>query len=209
MSYAGWHHTGKYYNRTDFYELDIPENLTQEDIDKIISARVPRKREPKPKQRTMSAIVRFIEWTGTKRHPKPVEHREVVHYKDDDKMVQTSVGNKRMTSLNIEMEVEGTHIEEEILAIDKKNKEKKIEREKKELQAQTDNLKAKRWIATNYPKIEKSSSGAIYERGRKPSPYNYEKGLDKFFKKGEKRLAPRDGKYVLQSWNGTSWEEIN
>lgn len=209
LSYAGYHHTGKYYNRTDFYEIDIPENLTQADIDKIIARREPKTREPKPKQRTMSAIVRFVEWAGTRNHPKRIEHREVVHYNSDDKMVQTSVGNKRMASLDIETAVEGKHNEEEIVAIDKKNKEKKIEQEKKELQAKTDNLKAKRWIAANYPKISKSASGSIYPAGRKPTPYNYDVGLDKFFKKGERRLTPRDGKYVLQSWNGTGWDDVN
>ena len=209
LKFAGWHHTGKYFNRTDFYSLDIPEELTQEEVDSIIAAREPRRREPKPKQRTMSAIVRFIEWAGTRNHPKRIEHQEVVHYKDDDKMVQTSVGNKRMTSLDFVAEVEGVHNEDEIRAIDQKNKEKKIAQEKKEMQAKTDSLKAKRWIATHYPKIDKSSSGSIYALGHKPRPYDYDRGLDKFFEKGEKRLAWRDGKYVLQSWNGTGWDTLD
>ena len=209
LKYAGWHHTGKYFNRTDFYSLDIPEELTQAEVDSIIAAREPRRREPKPKQRTMSAIVRFIEWAGTRNHPKRIEHQEVVHYKDDDKVVQTSVGNKRMTSLDFVAEVEGVHNEDEIRAIDQKNKEKKIAQEKKEMQAKTDSLKAKRWIATHYPKIVKSSSGAVYVLGRKPRPYDYDHGLDKFFEKGEKRLAWRDGKYVLQSWNGTGWDTLD
>ena len=209
LKFAGWHHTGKYFNRTDFYSLDIPEELTQEEVDSIIAAREPRKREPKPKQRTMSAIVRFIEWAGTRNHPKRIEHQEVVHYKDDDKMVQTSVGNKRMTSLDFVAEVEGVHNEDEIRAIDQKNKEKKIAQEKKEMQAKTDSLKAKRWIAAHYPKVVKSSSGAVYVLGRKPRPYDYDQGLDKFFEKGERRLAWRDGKYVLQSWNGTGWDTLD
>ena len=209
LKYAGWHHTGKYFNRTDFYSLDIPEELTQAEVDSIIAAREPRRRESKPKQRTMSAIVRFIEWAGTRNHPKRIEHQEVVHYKDDDKTVQTSVGNKRMTSLDFVAEVEGMHSEDEIRAIDQKNKEKKIAQEKKEMQAKTDSLKAKRWIATHYPKIAKSSSGAVYVLGRKPGPYDYDHGLDKFFEKGEKRLAWRDGKYILQSWNGTGWDTLD
>lgn len=206
---TGWHHTGKYYNRTDFYEVDVPEELTQAEIDNIIATREPRRREPKPKQRTMSAIVRFIEWAGTRNHPKRIEHEEVVHYKDDDKMVQTSVGNKRMTSLDFVAEVEGTHNEDEIRAIDKRNREKKIAQEKKQMQAKTDSLKAKRWIGKNYPKISTSSSGAVYVLGRKPRPYDYDHGLDKFFEKGEKRLAWRDGKYILQAWNGTGWDTLD
>ena len=209
LKFAGWHHTGKYFNRTDFYSLDIPEELTQAEVDSIIAAREPRRRELKPKQRTMSAIVRFIEWAGTRNHPKRIEHQEVVHYKDDDKMVQTSVGNKRMTSLDFVAEVEGMHNEDEIRAIDQKNKEKKIAQEKKEMQAKTDSMKAKRWIGKNYPKISTSTSGAIYVSGRKPTPFDYDRGLDKFFKKGESRLVARDGKYVLQTWNGTGWDTLD
>lgn len=206
---TGWHHTGKYYNRTDFFEVDVPEDLSQKDIDDIVAARTPRSREPKPKQRTMSAIVRFIEWAGTRNHPKRIEHEEVVHYKDNDKMVQTSSGNKRMSSLDFVAEVEGVHDADEIRAIDKRNREKKIAQEKKEMQAKTDSIKVKRWISKNYPSISTSTSGAIYASGRKPTPLDYDRGLDKFFRKGESRLVVRDGKYVLQSWNGTGWDTLD
>ena len=47
---SSWHHTSKFYNKTDFYSLDVDyiEKLTQEDINKIINNRV--KKETKPPQ---------------------------------------------------------------------------------------------------------------------------------------------------------------
>ena len=56
---------------------------------------------------------------------------------------------------------------------------------------------------------QKRESGAVYVLGRKPRPYDYDHGLDKFFEKGEKRLAWRDGKYILQAWNGTGWDTLD
>ena len=46
IEYKSWHHTGKYYNRTDFYGLKELEasDLTQEKVLEIINARPPKKK---------------------------------------------------------------------------------------------------------------------------------------------------------------------
>lgn len=120
-----------------FYRLkDSVEDLTQSDIDQIIAdRRKPEKKEPKPREpkKQMTALVRFTEWTGTRSHPRSVEHTEAVHYIENDKMVDTSVGRKRMASLNIIYEAEG--LLDEAALRDKRQKEFEDKR-RKEKQAE-------------------------------------------------------------------------
>ena len=211
LTYAGYHHTSSYYNSTIFYRLkDSVEDLTQSDIDQIIAdRRKPEKKEPKPREpkKQMTALVRFTEWTGTRSHPRPVEHTEVVHYIEKDKMVNTSVGRKRMTSLTIMYEAEG--VLDKVALQDRQKKEyaEKREREKQALFDKAATSESRQWLEKHYPDISTSSSGSVYVSGRKPTRYEYANGLQNFFKEGEERLSSNEeGKLVLQTWNGCEWE---
>ncbi len=211
LTYAGYHHTSSYYNSTVFYRLkDSVEDLTQSDIDQIIANRKKReKKEPKPyeSKKQMSALVRFTEWTGTRSHPRPVEHTEAVHYIENDKTVDTSVGKKRMTSLNIIYEAEGLLDEAALRRKRQQEFEDKRREEKQALLDKAESPESRQWIEKHYPSIQTSSSGSVYALGRKPSQYDYANGVQNFFKEGEERLSPNgEGKLVLQSWNGSEWK---
>ena len=212
LTSAGYHHTSSYYNSTKFYALDDNvEDFTQSDIDKIIANRQKReKRDPLPKEpkKQMSALVNFTEWTGTRKHPRPVEHTEVVHYLEGDKMIMTSVGKKRMSSLSVSYTMEGTVDEDTIrnqIRLEAKEREAKRKQEWLDKAATPE---SREWLEKHYPNITVSSSGAVYVSGRKPSPYEYANGVQNFFKEGEERLSPNEeGKLVLQSWNGEEWKD--
>ena len=69
---SSWHHTSNHYNKTDFYSLDIdsiPE-LTDEKINRIIEDYKEEKSEEPIEERWQCA---FLEWSGTRKHPKATE----------------------------------------------------------------------------------------------------------------------------------------
>lgn len=61
---TGWHHTGKYFNKTEFYE--IPEALDERELDYIYEY----VKEIKEKKIIKYAIADKNVWGGTKRYPK-------------------------------------------------------------------------------------------------------------------------------------------
>ena len=74
LSYSSWHHTSNYYNKTDFYSLDISriENLTDEKIDElIINYKSHKKTEDKLPEEIWKC--EFLEWSGSRKHPKATE----------------------------------------------------------------------------------------------------------------------------------------
>lgn len=107
---SSWHHTGSFYSKTKFYSLDGEklENLRNNDIDNIIKARIKEPRFPKVKPSVLyiTALVSFTNWEGTRKHPKPRNYVEVVYYKSNEKLVRTSCGMKRLSSLTILNKVE-------------------------------------------------------------------------------------------------------
>lgn len=79
---SSWHHTSNYYNRTDFYSIDFSRvcNLTNEDIDRINDSFEPVSKKENPVEKWECA---FLEWSGTRRHPKAVRIVEIGEIKGD------------------------------------------------------------------------------------------------------------------------------
>lgn len=67
---SSWHHTSKYYNKTDFYSIDIDyiESFTEENYLDIIKANSVKKETPQEDTYTAT----FNVWGGTRKHPKVV-----------------------------------------------------------------------------------------------------------------------------------------
>lgn len=75
------------------------EDMTTEDIDKIISARQPKE---KAKPEKITAEVSYVVWNGTRKHPKAKEYTEILSFLSTDKMIDTTYGGrKRMSSVKI------------------------------------------------------------------------------------------------------------
>lgn len=69
---TSWHHTGSFYNKTDFYEFDddAVEEITDSEIEKLLAAAT--KKEEKVSD-LEDVYFEWIEFEGTKRFPKKVQ----------------------------------------------------------------------------------------------------------------------------------------
>ena len=67
LQYDSWHHTGSYFNCTAFYRVDtdVPLRL----LDEYAESYRTEKKKKKEMDKVL-ALVRYGEWTGTRRHPK-------------------------------------------------------------------------------------------------------------------------------------------
>lgn len=100
---TSWHHTSSKFNETSFYSVSesAAEELTAEKITRVIECREP-KAEP-GKIVLITAEVTFDVWTKNRfgRVIGKREQKEIVKYRSDEKIVKTSEGMKRLSSLNI------------------------------------------------------------------------------------------------------------
>ena len=99
---SSWHHTSKHYNCTDFYMIDADklDEITGEDVAAIIARRQPKKKAVKVEKKTVKAEVTYTVWVGQYRnYRKPRQITEVVDFVEGDKMIKTSYGMKRMSSM--------------------------------------------------------------------------------------------------------------
>lgn len=75
LDLTSWHHTGKFYNQTDFYSLKDLDELESIDVESIIKDREPKARkpkEPKPKPTFITALIKRVykENRGSMKHPR-------------------------------------------------------------------------------------------------------------------------------------------
>ena len=111
---SSWHHMSLYYNRTDFYEFDEDnaDELTAEQIERIIANRLPKVRTAKAVESSplfVTAFVRYEEWEGTRKHPKKVEKTDFVQFMSNAKMIKCYNSNnyeKRLSSVKIVCKIE-------------------------------------------------------------------------------------------------------
>jgi hypothetical protein len=105
LNYAGWHHTSKYFNRTEFYE--IADDLTPEEV--LSWGHVKTIRKPAEKPVKHVALVSFVRWEGNyRRWRKPVTHKGIATWTtahDKDSMAKVvfegETEMKRTDSLTI------------------------------------------------------------------------------------------------------------
>ena len=73
LTYSSWHHTSNHYNQTNFYTLDEKyiESLTDEKIDKLLAECKSEEREKEPVEERWKCA--FLEWSGSRKHPKATE----------------------------------------------------------------------------------------------------------------------------------------
>lgn len=66
---TSWHHTSSRFNKTDFYS--VTGEVSDADIQRMIAMRAIQQ----PKTETLTkALVHYLTWEGTRKHPKAVEH---------------------------------------------------------------------------------------------------------------------------------------
>lgn len=111
LSISSWHHTGKYFNQTNFYSIDdeAVDRLTSDHINEIISSRkVKKARKTKEKPLFVTAKIKYIEWEGRfKNYQRPVAHTAIVKYMSNAKMVTIDGWHhKRLASVEILAKIE-------------------------------------------------------------------------------------------------------
>ena len=97
LKYSSWHHTSNHYNKTEFYSLDYDEieELTDEKIENILSEYKSEKPVEPAEERWQCA---FLEWSGTRKHPKATEIIEEGVVKGD--WFYRADGSKKKTTAN-------------------------------------------------------------------------------------------------------------
>ena len=99
LTYSSWHHTSNRFNRTGFYSLDISniENLTDEKIEELlVEYKAEKKAEHKPLEEKWKCA--FLEWSGSRKHPKATEVIEEGIVKGD--WFYRKDGSKKKTTAN-------------------------------------------------------------------------------------------------------------
>lgn len=73
---SSWHHTSNHFNQTNFYSIDVDriEMLTNDEIDNIISG-TQKEVIAKPLEEKWKCA--FLEWSGSRKHPKATECTEI------------------------------------------------------------------------------------------------------------------------------------
>lgn len=88
---SSWHHTSSHYNRTDFYS--VTTEVDEDDIQRMIASRTPK--EPKKVAPLIKAKVHYLEWTGTRKHPKAVDHEDYALLNDNWAFLQDGTKKSR------------------------------------------------------------------------------------------------------------------
>lgn len=101
---SSWHHTSKYFNRTEFYSIDDEalEEIDEKRVLEIIAKRKPRQPKKVIVPQTITAEIKYTVWVGSSRnYRRPKEYIETVTYESGCKMLKTQHGNKRMSSITV------------------------------------------------------------------------------------------------------------
>lgn len=75
-----WHHTGSYFNCTDYYEVDLidydePKQILAEYAQ--FKQKKLQAKEQKKEQKREFYKCKFLTWSGSRKHPKATEHEEI------------------------------------------------------------------------------------------------------------------------------------
>ena len=97
---SSWHHTSSHYNRTDFYSVTC--EVSDADISRMIAMRAIQ--QPK-EEKLVKALVHYLTWEGTRKHPKAVEHTSYAILNDSWAFLPDGTKKKRTANGFYIMEV--------------------------------------------------------------------------------------------------------
>ena len=95
---SSWHHTGSYFNNTDFYSLDEDFiELSKNEIVEVLNNRMSeskKAKEAKKEEKLQKCFITYVEWEGTRKHPKAVDREAYGIIKGN--WVHTEYGKKSL-----------------------------------------------------------------------------------------------------------------
>lgn len=221
-----WHHYSSYYNEVKVYDItpylmlknndaEINELYDSDEIEEFKAIYKLMKEFTKQEKvnkdgKKYKANVEYIEWSGTRSHPKAnIKQYNNITVIEKGQFYTFILPDK--TEVRKKIGSNGT----KVISVDEAKK--RVQKEKEELKLmkqrfaefkKNTSAKALKFLRNN---IETNSDGThLYIKGRKPSQYDYD-NLSKFFQKGEKRLTSKhpymlstNGVY-LEQWDGEKW----
>lgn len=97
-----WHHTGKHFNETDFYDLsDVKNQLENLDVDNL-RKQYEQEKEDKKKEKGYYALIEYGEWSGSRKHPTLQHYQDYAYVK----------GNWAYINDNRKKSINGNHYKE-------------------------------------------------------------------------------------------------
>lgn len=98
LTCSSWHHTGSYFNNTDFYSLDEDFiELSKDEIVEVLNNRMSeskKAKEAKKEEKLQKCFITYVEWEGTRKHPKAVDREAYGIIKGN--WVHTEYGKKSL-----------------------------------------------------------------------------------------------------------------
>ena len=105
---SGWHHTGKFNNKTPFYRYEFDsESWNQDQIDYCVASKKGEKKQKKENNYITARIIYHFR-TGSRKHPIYNSEEEIVRFRNLDSKVKTKNGNKLLSKITILNENEKT-----------------------------------------------------------------------------------------------------
>ena len=213
LSPSEWHHTGSYYNRTDYYDIELllavknndEDIMSAYDDEEIQEARnqleeLKSYKAPELKSNTYKANVRWLTWSGTRNHPKATEHiannvdvterGSFYYFKDKDgNDVKKKIGSNgtEVTKIN-----ESTLLEVKASQLRNKTKSEDPARVKKSRNVKTTYIGMSKFGILNFKTTSESRSGYHYQTVE----FQSMKPLEEVIKRNGK-VTPDDVKKAL------------
>ena len=231
LSPSAWHHASSYYNKVNVYDInpylelkagrELSEDVyTPEEIEEYKQNWEMMKTYPKPDKNVKEyyGTAEWIEWEGTRQHPKPVQHKEenikiqekgsfYTFYLPDGKIIRKKIGSN------------GTYVtSEEDLAkkaafdeLSKRSRQRRAEIEKSYQEEYDRYRKENKLDKPDFATFEKVATitnqwgDNIYIDGQKPTSEYKEKGLRRIH-----RYRDENSKDMmqLQEWDGNEWKVL-
>ena len=231
LSPSAWHHASSYYNKVNVYDInpylelkagrELSEDVyTPEEIEEYKQNWEMMKTYPKPDKNVKEyyGTAEWIEWEGTRQHPKAIQHKEenikiqekgsfYTFYLPDGNIIRKKIGSN------------GTYVtSEEDLAkkaafdeLSKRSRQRRAEIEKSYQEEYDRYRKENKLDKPDFATFEKVATETnqwgdnIYIDGQKPTSEYKEKGLRRIH-----RYRDENSKDMmqLQEWDGNEWKVL-
>ncbi len=223
---SAWHHASSYYNKVDVYDINpylelkagkelSAEIYTEEEIADYKAKWDKMKNMPKPDKsvKQFYGDAKWIEWVGTRAHPKAIEHVEknvlieekgsfyTIHLKDGTS-VRKKIGSNG-TYVKSEEEIAQEKYQSDLWA--KRNDlirnvidtyRSAFEEYRKENKLDKPDFETFETVATD----SNMTFDNFYISGQKPTSDKKETGLRRIHQEGKE--------YQLQEWSGSDWKTL-
>lgn len=193
LKVKSWHHTGKYFNETNFYGIRSEiQDVTKEQAEKFVSDYKEYKKNYKEYEKIKKENTQILQEAFEKGEEIEIRYKgryvpniftEKVKFYEEE---APFIGKMKMFEAKAETEYLKDYFNKIINNL-------------------PDDIKS--FLEQNYDAKNISQSNKLYEQGRKPSPIEYNN--PNYFKNGERRLSIDYNQLILEEYSNGEWKSIN